>query len=410
MYSTLLLLAAALAAPAADNWTEFRGAGGAGVTSVELPLKWSESENVRWKTAIHGKGWSSPVVWGDQVWLTTATPDGRELSAVAVDLRNGKILHDLKLFEIEKPAPLGNPTNSYASCTPCIEEGRVYVHFGSYGTACLDTATGKVLWQRQDLPCDHWRGPASSPILYRDLLIVNFDGHDFQYVVALDKKTGRTVWKKDRSFDYGKLDGDLKKAYSTPTVIDVAGKPQLVSAAAFGTIAYDPLTGEEIWQVRHGGMNTSARPVYGQGLVFVCASDGGQGLLAIRPDGHKDVTGTHVAWKTKAQVPNRTSPLLLGEHLYMIHDGILTCLEARTGNKLWQQRLQGKYWASPICAAGRLYLCNEDGTTFVVDAEKDGKLLATNRLDDGFMATPAAAGKNLLLRTRSHLYCIGPRD
>jgi outer membrane protein assembly factor BamB len=405
-----LLLAAMLAAPvalAADNWPAFRGPRGDGITDATgLPVTWSEKENVRWKTPIHGKAWSSPVVWGNQVWVTTATPDGKDLSAVAVDRTSGQVLHDVKVFEIEKPA-FCIATNSYASSTPCIEEGLVYVHYGSAGTACLDTATGKTLWSRQDLPCNHWRGPASSPILYRDLLLVHFDGYDLQYVVALDKKTGKTVWKTARSFEYGKLDGDMKKAYGTPEVLDVGGKPLLVSPAAFGTIALDPRTGEEIWKVRHGGMNVAAPPLYGNGLLYLCTGDAPTVLLAVRPGGKGDVTDTHIDWKTKRGVPSRSSPLLAGDRLYMVsNDGIVSCLSAKTGEEMWKERLGGKFWAPPLYAGGRIYFFSEDGVTTVADVSQGWKLLGTNRLDDGFMASPAVAGHSLILRTRSHLYCI----
>jgi outer membrane protein assembly factor BamB len=412
MRSTLLL-AATLAAPAAlaDNWPAFRGPHGDGHTDATgLPIRWSETENVRWKTPVPGKAWSSPVVWGDRVWLTNATPDGKELSALAADLATGKVLLDVKVFEIAKPA-FCIPQNSYASSTPCVEEGRVYVHFGSAGTACLDAATGKTLWSRQDLPCNHWRGPASSPILYRNLLIIHFDGYDLQYVVALDKKAGRTVWKKDRSFEYGDLNGDLKKAYGTPEVLDVGGRPQLVSPAAFGTIAYDPLTGEEIWKVRHGGMNVAAPPLYGNGLVYLCTGDVPTGLLAVRPDGKGDVTDTHVEWKTSRAAPSPAAPLLVGDRLYTVgREGLVSCLDARTGEPLWQQRLRGKFWASPLYAAGRMYICSEEGLTFVADVSNGWKLLATNKLDDGFMASPAVAGNALILRTRSHLYRIEQKE
>jgi outer membrane protein assembly factor BamB len=395
-------------ARAADDWTEFRGPGGTGLSdSTGLPVRWGAGKNVRWATAVPGKGWSSPVVCGGQVWLTTAPPDGKELRAMAFDRDTGRVLHDVLVFDNPTPA-FCHPTNSYASPTPAVEPGRVYVHFGSAGTACLDTATGKKLWERRDFPCDHWRGPASSPILYRDLLVVHFDGHDRQYVVALDKRTGRTVWKRDRSFDYGDLDGDLRKAYGTPSVIEIGGRPQLVSPAAFGTIAYDPRTGEEIWKIRHGGMNVTARPLYGHGLLYLCTGDGGWRLFALRPDGTGDLDESHVAWKTSRGVPSRSSPILVGDQLWMVsEDGVVSCLDARTGKTLHQERLAGRFWASPVCAEGRLYFCSEEGATYVADVRDGGwKLLAANALPGGFMATPAVAGRSLFLRTKTHLYRV----
>ena len=265
----ILLASAALAAAAlaGDSWPMFRGPHNDGHSdSTGLPLTWSETENVVWKTPIHDKGWSSPVVWGDQVWMTTAKADGTQLFAVCVDRKTGNILHDLKLYEQEKQDPAHNPgsTNSYASPTPAVEEGRVYVHFGSYGTACLDTKTGEKIWERRDLRCNHWRGPASSPILYDNLLILTFDGYEAQYVVALDKKDGHTVWKKDRDFNYGTDDGDRRKAFGTPTVINVKGKPELISPAAVATTAFDPATGDDLWVVYHGGMNVTQPPLFGR--------------------------------------------------------------------------------------------------------------------------------------------------
>jgi outer membrane protein assembly factor BamB len=414
MHSCLVPLALALAGLAADpddNWPEFRGGGGTGHANAKgLPVRWSEKENVTWKVPVRGKAWSSPVVWGEQIWVTTAPADGKELFALAFDRQTGKKLHDVKVFDNPKPA-FCIETNSYASSTPCIEEGRVYVHFGSAGTACLDTATGKKLWERRDLPCNHWRGPASSPILWRDRLCIHFDGYDLQYVVALDKKTGETLWKKDRSFKYGALDGDLKKAYATPAVFDVNGKLELVSPAAFGTIAYDPMTGEEIWKVVHGGMNASARPLFVNGRFLLCTSDGGLGLLAVSSGGAGDVTKTSILWSTKKAVPNRSSPILVGDRLYMISsDGVVSRVDTRTGATLRQERLAGKFWASPIYADGRLYFCNDVGMTYVVDVSMGWKVLAANRLADGFMASPAVAGNALILRTRTHLYCIEQKD
>lgn len=393
--------------PATENWPQFRGPGGKGQSATTaLPLTWGETVNVRWKVPVHDRGWSSPVVWGDQVWLTTARADGKQLFAVALDRGTGRTVNDVKVFDVPKPA-FCHPANTYASCSPVIEEGRVYVHFGSAGTACLDTASGEVLWRRQDFPCDHFRGPASSPFLYRDLLYLTFDGFDRQYVVALDKKTGRTAWKKDRSFAYGNLDGDGKKGYGTPAIVEVEGRPLLISPAAVGTTAYDPFTGEEIWKVRHGGMNVSAVPLFGHGLVYVCTGDGGLQLVAIRPGGRGDVTVDHVAWTYNKAVPNHSSPLLIGDHLYLISEGgVVTCLEARSGREVYKQRLPGHFWASPVFAAGRLYFLSEDGVTSVVEEGETWKVLAGNKLDGPFRATPALAGKALFLRSGTHLYCI----
>jgi outer membrane protein assembly factor BamB len=410
MRTTLLLLLAALPAAAADrdaSWPEFRGPTGDGHARASgLPVRWSETDNVRWKTPIHDKGWSSPVVWGDQVWLTTATADGKRMYAVAIERGTGKVVYDIKLFDVAKPqwAP---DENSYASPTPAIEAGRVYVHFGSYGTACLDTVTGKVVWARRDLPCNHWRGPASSPILFENLLILTFDGYDYQYVTALDKTTGKTVWRADRTIRYGTDNGDLKKAFATPTVIEVGGRPQLISPAAVATTAYDPRTGRELWRVYHGGMNAAERPVFGAGHVFLTSGDGGLNLIAVRPDGQGDVTRTHLDWKTNRNVPHRASPVLVGDYLYMANDGgVASCLDARTGTPVWQRRLGGQFWASPIYADGRLYFANAGGETFVIEPGRACKVLAVNRLDDGCMASPAAVGRSLFLRTKTHLYCL----
>jgi len=412
MHAVGMFLAVALAAPGAsggDNWPEFRGPQGEGHGATAVPVRWGEAENVRWKTAIHDKGWSSPVVWGEQVWLTTARADGRKRFAVCLDRRTGKIVHDVAVFDIKKPA-FCHPFNSYASPTPAVEAGRVYVHFGSAGTACLDTASGKVLWSRQDLPCDHYRGPGSSPVLWHDLLFVHFDGVDRQYVAALDKATGRTVWKKDRDLDYGTDNGDAKKAYGTPVVITAGTRAELVSPAAVATLVYDPRTGEELWQVRHGGMNVSARPLVGHGLLFLRSGDFGQGLLAVRPDGRGDVTRNHVAWTYNKAVTGRSSLLLVGDLLYMVNDGgVATCLEAKTGKAVWQKRLGGQFIASPVVAGGRLYFANRQGQTFVLEPGRAPKVLAVNRLDDGCMASPAVADGALFVRTMTHLYCIQER-
>jgi outer membrane protein assembly factor BamB len=393
---------------AGDNWPQFRGPAGDGISDARgVPVTWSESQNIRWKTAIHDKGWSSPVIWGNQVWLTTAREDGTEYFAVAVDRASGKVLHDVHLFSEKSPADIRR-YNSYASPTPVIEGGRVYIHFGTYGTACLDTATGKVLWERHDLHCDHWRGPASSPILYGNLLILTFDGHDVQFLAALDKMTGKIAWKKDRHIRYSSDDGDLHKAYSTPSVIHVGGKPQLVSPSAEATIAFDPATGDELWRVYHGGMNASSRPVVLRDLVFLTTGSS-KNLLAVRL-GHSGELGKEaIAWRVNRSVPTRPSVIAVDGLLYMVNDqGVASCLDPKTGKSLWEERIGGAFAASPVYAAGRIYVPDEDSKTHVFAAGRTFQSLAVNKLDAGCMASPAIAGDSIFLRTKTHLYCIGP--
>jgi outer membrane protein assembly factor BamB len=397
---------------AGETWPEFRGPTADGHSDATgLPVRWSDTENVVWKTRIHDKGWSSPVVWGDQIWITTARADGKELFGICVDRRTGAILHDLKLFDVAKPL-FCPPLNSYASPTPVIEAGRVYLSFGSYGTVCLDTGTAKPIWVRRDLPCDHWRAPGSSPILRGDLLYLTFDGYDHQYVFALDKTTGKTVWKKDRNIDYGTDNGDLKKAFSTPALVDFEGRQQLISPSAVATIAYAPRTGEELWKVYHGGMNAAARPLFGHNKVFICTGDGGTSkLLAVRPDGNGDLTKTHVDWRSNKAIPSRCSLLLVGDLLYMVNEsGLATCLEAETGQQVWQQRLGGEYSASPLYADGRMYWFSVGGASPVLEPGRTCKVLAVNQLDDGCMASPAVADKALFVRTRTHLYRIEQQE
>jgi outer membrane protein assembly factor BamB len=397
---------------AVENWPQFRGPHGDGhAGDARLPRTWSETKNIAWKTAIHDKGWSSPVIWGDQVWLTTAKADGSELFAVCVERDSGKIVHDLKVFDVDNPSKLWANYNSFASPTPALEAGRVYVHYGTYGTACLDTKTGKTLWQRRDLHCDHFRGAASSPILHGDLLFLTFDGFDVQYVAALDKRTGKTVWNKPRTIDYKTTDGDFKKAFSTPAILTVDGKPQLVSPSAGGSIAYDPKTGEELWKVHHGGMNVTAPPLMGEGRIFLCTGDGGLRLLAVRQGGHGDVTETNIDWTLeKPTVPSHPSPILVDDLLYMTNnDGIITCIEAKTGKQVWKERLYGKFWASPIYAGGQLYFFDDTGLGHVLVPGREWKKPITNKLDAGCRGSPAVSGNVLFVRTYTHLYRIEER-
>jgi len=395
---------------AGESWSQFRGPGGDGHSdSTGLPLTWSEKSNVAWKTAIPGRGWSSPVVWGKQVWLTTATTDGKEMSAICVDRETGRIVHNVRLFRNAKPGTL-NSFNSYASPTPVIEAGRVYVHFGSYGTACLETATGGTVWVRRDLKCDHGVGPGASPVLTGGKLVLVLDGMDVQYVVALEAATGRTAWRTDRSVDFGNANGDVRKAFATPALLRVGGREQLVCPGAWAAIAYEPATGKEIWKVRYGrGYSTAPRPVLAAGLVLVHSGFSRHELHAVRPDGRGDVTDTHVAWRLRG-APAKPSPLAVGELVYLTLDrGVLTCIDAKTGRRVYRHRLPGGCSASPIYADGRIYVFGEKGTTTVVQPGRELKQLAANQLDAGCMATPAVAGKAFYVRTKTHLYRIEKR-
>jgi outer membrane protein assembly factor BamB len=402
------LLLVAHAALAGDNWPQLRGPHANGHSDATgLPTTWSETEHVKWKTPIHDRGWSSPVIWGNQIWMTTAKEDGTQLFAICVDKNMGRVLHDIKLFDVEKPSPLGNEMNTYASPSPVIEEGRVFITFGSYGTACLDTATGKVIWQRRDLPCEHFRGPGSSPILFENLMILHYDGFDFQYVVALDKATGETIWKTDRDVAYGTNNGDTKKAFCTPLVIEAAGKTQLISPTSKAALAYDPRTGKEIWRVRYSSFSVAAMPLFGQGLVYINTGFGKADLVAVRPDGEGDVTGTHVVWTTKKGIGSKPSQLLVGDLIFNVHDsGIANCLDAKTGEEIWNKRLGGEYSASPLYADGKVYFFSHEGAATVIKPDREYVELAKNHLDDGFLASPAVTGKALILRTKSSLYRI----
>ena len=411
---------------AETNWPEFRGPTGDGIaTATNLPLRWSEQQNVKWHTPIHGKAWSSPVIWGRQVWLTTATTNGQELFVLCLDRDTGRIMRDLKLFDVAKPQ-FCHPFNSYASPTPAIEAGRLYATFGTAGTACLDTQTGKVLWTRRDLECNHFRGAGSSPILYGNLLFLNFDGSDHQFVVALDKQTGRTVWQKPRSLDYQDLGpdgqpeqgGDYRKAFATCQVASLAGRTTLLSQGSKALYAYDPASGSELWRVEdRSSYSGSTRPLTGHGLVFVPAGFGSGGVLVVRPGKPGEVLDfkvpgaenrqLQVVWKTKQNAPKKPSLVLLGNLLYAIDDnGVATCWEAATGRVVWSERVGGHYSASPLAAGGRIYLFSEEGKTTVLATGREFKKLAESELGDGFMASAAVSGKALFLRSRTHLYRV----
>jgi outer membrane protein assembly factor BamB len=404
------------------EWSRFRGPYGDGhvqapgdTNTIGLPLHWSEQENIKWKTEIPYRGWSTPVIMGGQAWLTTAPVDGHDFYVLCLDAQTGKILLNEKLFHTDNPEPLGFDVNSYATPSPVIETGRVYLHFGSYGTACLNTATYETLWKREDLQCSLYRGPSSSPVLFENLLILTLDGADFQYTVALDKNTGQTVWKTDRTSLWnpnpapGKdlKQGDMHKAHSTPLIATFAGQPLLLSADANAAYAYDPRTGGEIWKIHHTDYSSAPSPIFDHGMAFFVTGMGKTELWAVKAGGSGDVTTTNVAWKVRSHVGKYASPIVVDDLIYTAAaESFLSCLDAATGEVVWTERIGGDNYASPIYADGRLYFFNQQGVTTVIKPGRTFEPLATNTLDDGMMASPAVAGKALFVRTRTHLYRI----
>lgn len=419
-------------AAAQETWPQFRGPAADGhADAANIPLTWSEDQNMVWKTAIPGRGHSSPVVVGHQIWLTTAidvplTPeeqkkrlaavknpnglaiaDNVSLVALCVDTQSGKIVQQIELFSIPSPEPI-HALNSYASPTPIIADGKVYFHFGTYGTAAVDAASGQILWKNDSLKTDHQNGPGSSPALWKDLLLLHFDGIDTQYVVALDKSSGALKWRTDRA---GKLEErvDMKKAYCTPTVFHDGQKVQMISPGATWVYSYDPATGDELWRANYGktGFSTVPRPIIGHGMTYICTSYMESRLLAIRYDGRGDVTKSHIAWTYEKQVPKKPSLLLVGDEIYFVSDsGVVACLDAKTGQEHYRERLGGQYSASPLYANGRIYYFSQEGKTTVIKPGTKYEVLATHEMGDGYMASPAVIGRTVYLRSFSHLYRI----
>ena len=407
----LLLIAGASVLAQAEDWPQFRGPTGQGhATERGLPLEWSETKNIIWKTPVPGLGWSSPTVANGRVWVTTVVESkerrGRvsaSLRALAFDVATGRELVNVEVFRLDD-AGYVNPKNSRASPTPIVESDRVFVHFGAEGTAALSTS-GEILWTTH-LRYESQHGNGGSPTLYRDLLIINCDGNGGDaYVVALDTASGKPRWKTARR-------RPADQAYSTPLVITVGQEDQLVSVGAYRAAAYDPLTGQEIWRVSYGdGFSNVPRPVFGQGLVFIATGFQTPALMAVRPDGKGDVTRTHVAWTITRGAPYTPSPLLVGNDLYYVSDtGVLSLADAASGQIVWQQRLGGNYSASPVFVDGRIYFQSEEGMTTVIAPGREFRRLASNRLDGATLASMAVSGGSFFIRSDSHLYRIAGRS
>jgi outer membrane protein assembly factor BamB len=399
----------------ADNWTHFRGSNMDGHAAVErAPLHWSDSINVVWKVPVKGLGWSSPVVFGNQVWLTSAARDGKEFYTLCYDLKSSKLLNEKTIFTSKDPQRI-HSTNSYATPTPCIEDGFVYVHYGTFGTACINTNNFEVVWKREDMPCNHMQGPASSVILHKNMLIVHLEGTEDPYVVALDKRTGKTIWKSVRPKEiYDPLEPVYRKSYQTPIVINVNGRELLISNASYMCFAHDVNTGEVVWTIKYGYDSTVSQPLYYNGLVFV---NSGWIFLdnqpfftrefAVDPTGRGDVTKTHVKWMYEDEVPQIPTPVIVDGKMYMVHDrGMVTCLDAMTAKVIWKEKLKGNFNSSPIYAGGNIYFINVKGFCTIIKPGDTFQKVAENDIDEMVKAVPVFVQDKMVLRTDKNLYLI----
>jgi outer membrane protein assembly factor BamB len=396
----------------AQDWPEFRGPTGQGhVTdsgsAKALATSWSPSKNVKWKRAIPGQGWSSPVLVGGKIYMTAAVPPAPgapefRLVAMCLDAATGKPVWDTAVFKQGGDAPKIHKKNSHASPTPIIEGDRIYVHFGHRGAACL-TLKGKIVWKNDSFAYPPVHGNGGSPVLTDKAMIFNCDAGKNPFVLALSKKTGKTIWKKARSTKPARA-----FSFCTPLLITVAGKQQLISPGSDAVFAYDPANGNEIWRVNYkGGYSVVPRPVFGQGLVFICTGFNKPNLLAIRPDGSGNVTDSHVAWRTGRSAPHTPSLLLVGQELYMMSDGgVASCLDAKTGKEHWTEKVGGKFSASPIFANGKIYYQTEKGLGLIFEAGKTYKEVARNDLKEPTLASYAVGDGAIFIRTGKHLYRI----
>ena len=422
-----LALCAATALHAGD-WPQFRGPTGQGHAPDEtVPLTWSETENVAWKSAVPGRGWSSPVIAGGLAWLTTAVTDrvsGTSLRLLAYDVTTGGVAVDVEVFAVSDTTLL-NQKNSFASPTPVIDPDgeRVYVHFGAQGTAAVaaggdssgdapaggaspggaqagGASPGEVLW-RTRFPYTSQHGNGGSPIFHDGLLIVSIDGYDTAFLVAVDAGTGEERWRSVRP-------KPISQAYSTPLAIRVGDAEQIIGVSAFRTTAHEPATGREIWRVEYpGGFSNVSRPVYGHGLVYLSTGFNEPVLLAVRPTGEGNVSESEIAWRLRRGAPLTVSPILVGNELYTVTDaGIATCIDALTGAIHWQQRLGGNHSASPVHAGGRIFFQNEEGVTTVIAPGREFEQLARNELDGSTLASIAVVDGAFFVRSGTHLYRI----
>lgn len=388
---------------AAGDWPWWRGPTRDGTSlDGQVVTTWSRTENVLWQAKVPGRGHSSPIVCGQRVFLTTADENAHKQYVLAFDRATGKLLWRTLIHEAEFTRK--NPKNSYASATPACDGQCVYAVFlnrdGLHVTA-LDRE-GKILWQTKAGAFESQHGYGSSPVLFKSLVIINGDSLKDCFVAALDRKSGKVVWRTAR-----KTTGK-NGSYATPLVAQLAGRPQLLLTGMSEVSSYDPETGKLIWSCAGPSEVTGCTVACSDQLVFATGGYPEKEILAIRADGTGDVTKSHIVWRSGKGVAYVPSPLYHEGHLYVVADGgMVSCLKAATGEPVWQERLQGGFTSSPVLVGGLLLVTNEAGKTFVLKAGPKFQLVATNSLDESVLATPAISGGRLFLRTSSHLYCIG---
>ncbi len=408
--SYCLLIATASLAYSADDWPKFLGPEGNNHTSAKgLPVEWSERKNVKWKSLLPGEGWSSPVVGEGRIYCTTALEDGRSQRALSIDLASGKILWDIEVFSNPEP-PVKHKRNSHASPTPWLEGDRLYVAFGTNGTACLSTKDGAKLWENRELKWDSQNGPAASVAGTTDLLLIACDGIDVQFEAALSKKDGHLVWKSERSgkTQFAQKPTDMHKAYGTPVLLTVDGKPLSVTTGAQRLYGLDPATGKEVWYVNYPGFSNVPVPQTDGKTLYITTGFQKPELWAIKlGSASGDVTESHVLWKQIKGAPTESTPLIVGDRVYTLTSGgIGSCINAATGEVVWQNRVGGDFASTPLFAGDRIYCFDAWGRTDVFATGDTYKQLASNRLADGCLASPAVVGKALIVRTKTALYRI----
>jgi len=400
----LILCLSAVPSLSAGDWPQFRGPTGDGLyTGAKLPLEWGPDKNVVWTKEIPGHGWSSPIVWKGKVYLTTAVEKGKDysLQAVGLDAVTGDLLFAKEIFVEPAGSPNPHKKNSHASPTPVTDGERLYVHFGHIGTAAISLDGKQIFWKSQKLPYKPVHGNGGSPILVDDKLVFSCDGGDTQVIAALDRKTGNVAWKTDRK-------GGSTKGFSfaTPQLITVDKKSLIISPGSGMVGAYEPAKGTEVWRVKYDGFSLIPRPVFGGGMVYVATGYMSPTLQAIKPEGKGDITASNVAWTVKRAAPNTPSVLYVDDMVFMVSDGgVATCLNAKTGDPYWSERVPGSgYSASPIYADGKIWVTSESGEGAVIEAKKEFNILNKSNLKERTFASFAAVDGSLYVRTDKNMY------